>query len=181
MTIQTGKIADPASPLCGMCGSVIQLVYTIFTPGSDEALDPVLLALATALLFQLGSDESFHWQDGFAVLLRGAALSMLLAVRILIAPDEGRPPKLWWWFPRYPHKPALDPRLLRLPRFLKRSRGPRFDTAESPPLCTISRKSELSPNPPGTQQQSHLPGWLPHRGPTPVRIPRHRIIAPYEV
>jgi hypothetical protein len=84
--------------------TVIQLVYTLFTPGPDEALDPVLLAIATALLFQLGSVESFHWQDGLAVLLYGAALGALFAVRIFIAPDEDEPPKLWWWFPRYPYK-----------------------------------------------------------------------------
>jgi hypothetical protein len=89
--------------------TVIQLVYTLFTPGPDEALDPVLLAIATALLFQLGSVESLRWQDGLAVLLYGAALSALFAVRIFIAPDEDKPPKLWWWFPRYPHEPALTP------------------------------------------------------------------------
>jgi hypothetical protein len=43
--------------------TVIQLVYTLFTPGPDEALDPVLLAIATALLFQRGSAESFRWQE----------------------------------------------------------------------------------------------------------------------
>jgi hypothetical protein len=89
--------------------TVVQLVYTLFTPGPDEALDPVLLAIATALLFQLGSVESFHWQDGLAVLLYGAALSALFTVRVFIAPDEDRPPKLWWWFPRYPHEPAFTP------------------------------------------------------------------------
>jgi hypothetical protein len=68
--------------------TVIRLVYTLFTPGPDEALDPVLLAIATALLFQLGSVESFRWQDGLAVLLYGAALSVPFAVRIFIAPDR---------------------------------------------------------------------------------------------
>ena len=31
--------------------TVIELAYTLFTPGPDEALDPVLLAIASALLF----------------------------------------------------------------------------------------------------------------------------------
>jgi len=89
--------------------TVIQLVYTLFTPGPDEALDPVLLAIATVMLFQLGSVQGFRWQDGLAVLLYGAALSALFAVRIFIAPDQDKPPKLWWWFPRYPYEPAVSP------------------------------------------------------------------------
>ena len=92
--------------------TVIQLVYTLFTPGPDEALDPVLLAIATALLFQLGSVDHFRWQDGLAILLYGTALSALFAVRVFIAPDEDKPPRLWWWCPRYPyrpHRPAAPP------------------------------------------------------------------------
>jgi hypothetical protein len=76
------------------------LAFTLFTPGPDEALDPVLLAIAAALLFQLGKVDQFHWQDGLAVLLYGAALAALFMVSVFIAPDEDRPPKLWWWLPR---------------------------------------------------------------------------------
>ena len=81
--------------------TVIELAFTLFTPGPDEALDPVLLAIASALLFQLGKVQEFHWQDGLTVVLYGAALGALFVVRVFIAPDEGRPPKLWWWLPRY--------------------------------------------------------------------------------
>jgi hypothetical protein len=81
--------------------TVIELAFTLFTPGPDEALDPVLLAIAAALLFQLGKVEQFHWQDGVAVVLYGAALAALFVVRVFIAPDEDRPPKLWWWLPRH--------------------------------------------------------------------------------
>jgi hypothetical protein len=77
--------------------TVIQLAYTLFTPGPDEALDPVLLAIATALLFQLGQVDSFHWQDGLTLLLYGVTLGGLFVVRVFIAPDEDKPPKLWWW------------------------------------------------------------------------------------
>jgi hypothetical protein len=82
--------------------TVIELAFTLFTPGPDEALDPVLLAIAAALLFQLGKVEQFHWQDGLAVVLYGMALGALFVVRVFIAPDEERPPKLWWWLPRHP-------------------------------------------------------------------------------
>jgi hypothetical protein len=54
--------------------TVIQLAYTLFTPGPDEALDPVLLAIATALLFQLGQVNTFQWRDGLTLLLYGATL-----------------------------------------------------------------------------------------------------------
>ena len=77
--------------------TVIQLAYTLFTPGPDEALDPVLLAIATALLYQLGTVTTFRWQDGLAVLLYGVTLGGLFVVRVFIAPNEDRPPKLWWW------------------------------------------------------------------------------------
>ena len=90
--------------------TVVQLAYTLFTPGPDEALDPVLLAIATALLFQLGKVDSFRWQDGLAVLLYGVALGGLFVVRVFIAPDEDRPPKLWWWT-QPPARRRTSPRL----------------------------------------------------------------------
>jgi hypothetical protein len=80
--------------------TVIELAFTLFTPGPDEALDPVLLAIAAALLFQLGKVDQFHWQDGLAVVLYGIALAALFVVRVFIAPDEDKPPKLWWWLQR---------------------------------------------------------------------------------
>jgi hypothetical protein len=82
--------------------TVIELAFTLFTPGPDEALDPVLLAIASALLFQLGRVSQFHWQDGLTVVLYGTALGALFVVRVFIAPDEHRPPKLWWWHRPHP-------------------------------------------------------------------------------
>jgi hypothetical protein len=84
--------------------TVIQLAFTLFTPGPDEALDPVMLAIATALLFQLGKVDHFRWEDGLAVILYSVALGALFVVRTFIAPDEDKPPKLWWWFPRFPYQ-----------------------------------------------------------------------------
>jgi hypothetical protein len=86
--------------------TVIELAFTLFTPGPDEALDPVLLAIAAALLFQLGKVNEFHWQDGLAVVLYGIALGTLFVVRVFIAPDAGRQPRLWWW--RRSLSPASD-------------------------------------------------------------------------
>jgi hypothetical protein len=77
--------------------TVVQLTYTLFTPGPDEALDPVMLALATAMLLELGQVTQFKWQDGVAIILYAAGLGLLFVVRIFLAPDEDDPPELWWW------------------------------------------------------------------------------------
>lgn len=84
--------------------TVIQLAFTLFTPGPDEALDPVLLAIATVLLFQLGN-ATLRWQDGLAVLFYATALGSLFVVRVFVAPDEDSPPRLWWWTQRRPRRP----------------------------------------------------------------------------
>jgi hypothetical protein len=76
--------------------TVVQLAYTLFTPGPDEALDPVMLALATALLLELGQVSKFKWQDGMAIILYAAGLGVLFLVRVFLAPDKGDPPE-WWW------------------------------------------------------------------------------------
>ena len=77
--------------------TAVQLVFTLFTPGPDEALDPALLALAAALLLQLGKVEKFSLEDGAAIVLYSAALGILFLVRVFLAPDEDKPPTLWWW------------------------------------------------------------------------------------
>jgi hypothetical protein len=76
--------------------TVVQLAYTLFTPGPDEALDPVMLALATALLLDLGQVSGFKWRDGVAIILYTAGLGVLFMVRVFLAPDKGDPPDLWW-------------------------------------------------------------------------------------
>src|SRR5262249_27662453 len=49
--------------------TVVQLAFALFTPGPDEALDPVLLALAATLLIGLGNVTTFSWKDGGAAVL----------------------------------------------------------------------------------------------------------------
>lgn len=76
--------------------TAVQLAFTLFTPGPDEALDPVLLALAAALLLQLGSVSGFKWGDGIAVVLYSIGLGVIFMIRIFLAPDENHKPP-WWW------------------------------------------------------------------------------------
>ena len=56
-----------------------------------------MLALATAMLLELGQVTQFKWQDGVAIILYAAGLGLLFVVRIFLAPDEDDPPELWWW------------------------------------------------------------------------------------
>ena len=77
--------------------TAVQLVFTLFTPGPDEALDPALLALAASLLLQLGKVEKFSLEEGAAIVLYSVALGILFLVRVFLAPDEDKPPTLWWW------------------------------------------------------------------------------------
>jgi hypothetical protein len=87
--------------------TVIELAFTLFTPGPDEALDPVLLAVAAALLFQLGKTDGFKWQEGAAIAFYSVSLGILFVVRIFLASGEHDDPKLWWW---------VNPRLSKRPR-----------------------------------------------------------------
>jgi hypothetical protein len=97
--------------------TVIELAFTLFTPGPDEALDPVLLAVAAALLFQLGKTDGFKWQEGAAIAFYSVSLGILFVVRIFLASGERDDPKLWWWAkPRVSRQPR--------PRTIKRL-GPR--------------------------------------------------------
>jgi hypothetical protein len=61
--------------------AVIELAYTLFTPGPDEALDPVALAVSAAILLQLGKAETFDLRQGAAAFLYVAALAGLFAIR----------------------------------------------------------------------------------------------------
>lgn len=87
--------------------TVIELAFTLFTPGPDEALDPVLLAVAAALLFQLGKTDGFKWQEGAAIAFYSVSLGILFVVRIFLASGERDDPMLWWW---------IKPRVSKQPR-----------------------------------------------------------------
>jgi hypothetical protein len=68
--------------------AAIELAYTLFTHGPDEALDPVMLAVSAALILQLGKVDKFQWQDALAALLYIGVLGGLFAVRKYLADKE---------------------------------------------------------------------------------------------
>ena len=65
--------------------AAVELAYTLFTPGPDEALDPLMLAVSAALILQLGKVEKFQWQEAIAALIFAAALAGLFAIRKYLA------------------------------------------------------------------------------------------------
>jgi hypothetical protein len=80
--------------------AVLELAYTLFTSGPDEALDPLMLAVAAALLIQLaGLEGTPSLGKATALLLQGLLLAALFATRLMLAErnenDLDRP-NIWW-------------------------------------------------------------------------------------
>jgi hypothetical protein len=61
--------------------AVIELAYTLFTPGPDEALDPLMLGLAAALLVAFAHPDTFNYQNAIAALLVIIGLAILYGIR----------------------------------------------------------------------------------------------------
>ena len=82
--------------------AALELAYTLFTPGPDEALDPLMLALSATILLKL-SETSISLANAGAFLLLGVLLAVLFATRLMLAERaEGRP--RIWWIPRWRHR-----------------------------------------------------------------------------
>jgi hypothetical protein len=71
--------------------AVVELAYALYAQGPDQALDPLVLAVAGALAFQLGGSASLEVRDGVAALLYVAALAGLSAIRKHLSRTQ--PPK----------------------------------------------------------------------------------------
>lgn len=76
--------------------AALELAYTLFTDGPDEALDPLMLGLASTLLLKLAglSDTASFSQAGVLALL-ALLLIGLFAARLLLA-ESTEQPKIWW-------------------------------------------------------------------------------------
>lgn len=79
--------------------AALELAYTLFTPGPDEALDPLMLALSATLLLKLTQlTSSVSMGEAVALLLLGLLLAALFATRLMLAErdKEDEHPKIWW-------------------------------------------------------------------------------------
>lgn len=78
----------------GLAGAAaVELAYTLFTPRADEAFDPLLLGVASAMLLIAGGIdfESVTLAKAGSLVVLGVVLMLLLAARRWLLPDEARP------------------------------------------------------------------------------------------
>lgn len=75
--------------------AALELAYTLFTPGPDEALDPLMLALSATILLKL-SESSISLANAGAFLLLGVLLAVLFATRLMLAERAEGDPRIWW-------------------------------------------------------------------------------------
>jgi hypothetical protein len=61
--------------------AVVELAYALFTPGPDEALDPITLGLSALLLLQFARVKGFDYKQAVAALLYVLALGILFGIR----------------------------------------------------------------------------------------------------
>jgi hypothetical protein len=82
--------------------AVIELAYTLFTEGPDEALDPLMLAIAATLIIQIGKypeEKRPNTEVASAgdLLLLGILLAVLFLVRLVLSERyHGDEPRIWW-------------------------------------------------------------------------------------
>ncbi|HZN75667.1 MAG TPA: hypothetical protein VFC00_28890 [Micromonosporaceae bacterium] len=63
--------------------AAIELAYTLFTPGPDEVVNPLMLGLSSAFLFGLSvqARHGLTWGSGLGALLFVASLAGLFVIR----------------------------------------------------------------------------------------------------
>jgi hypothetical protein len=59
----------------------LELAYTLFTPGPDEAVDPLILGISAVFLYLASGLDSLSWTGGVSVVLFAVTLGILFAVR----------------------------------------------------------------------------------------------------
>jgi hypothetical protein len=66
----------------------LELAYTLFTPGPDEAVDPLILGISAVFLYLASGLGSLTWTGGVSVVLFAVTLGILLAVRQRFIDDD---------------------------------------------------------------------------------------------
>jgi hypothetical protein len=69
--------------------TVVELAYTLFTDEPDEALNPVMLAVAVAIILQLANFEGFEWKQATGLAVSILVLAGLFATRRWITEFDG--------------------------------------------------------------------------------------------
>jgi hypothetical protein len=68
--------------------AAIELAYTLYTPGPDEALNPLMLGLASGILLVVTKETTTLITQFIAVLLGVLALGLLFIVRLYFVEEE---------------------------------------------------------------------------------------------
>lgn len=77
--------------------AALELAYTLFTDGPDEALDPLLLGIASTLLLKLaGLTGTPSLSQVGALAILGLLLIGLFAARLMLAESTDEQPRIWW-------------------------------------------------------------------------------------
>lgn len=63
-----------------MFSAGFELAFMLFTPGPDEAIEPVILGLAAAVLIVV-SDETVDWRDAVVAPLLSLSIAVLFIIR----------------------------------------------------------------------------------------------------
>lgn len=75
--------------------AVIELAYTFFTDGPDEAIDPLILGLSSAMLIQVAG-RNIDFDDVLILLLEAVLLTILFLIRLFLVEPSDEKPRLWW-------------------------------------------------------------------------------------
>ena len=77
--------------------AALELAYTLFTDGPDEALDPLMLGLAATLLLKLsGLTGALSLSQVGALVILGLLLIGLFGARLMLAESTDEQPRIWW-------------------------------------------------------------------------------------
>lgn len=66
----------------------LELAYTLFTPGPDEAIDPLILGISAIFLYLASTQTDLTWTVGVSVILFAITLGVLFAVRQRFIHDD---------------------------------------------------------------------------------------------
>src|SRR4051794_18974532 len=77
--------------------AALELSYTLFTDGPDEALDPLMLGLSSTLLLNVaGLSSPPTWSQAGVLAVLALILIGLFAARLMLGESTDQQSKIWW-------------------------------------------------------------------------------------